>query len=157
MSFTIPTPFQASLLPASYNGIPFFVTDTGIKSGQRVAIHEFPFRSIPYAEDLGKATRMFNFTAFIVGDAPFLQAQYGALLTAIETPGSGRLVHPVFGEQTVICVAAEFEQNTAGRYVEIRFQFVEAGEIIFPTTGADTQADTIQIADQAQQIRQLYG
>jgi prophage DNA circulation protein len=148
------TEFQASLIPASYNGVFFFVTDTTIKAGQRVADHQYPFRSQNYAEPLGRAARNYTFTGYLTGGAGDLQDQYAAMLDAIESPPPGVLVHPVFGQQNVVPVSVEFEQTKDERYVEIRFQFLEAGDVIYPSTGADTQAATINQAALAGQNTQ---
>jgi prophage DNA circulation protein len=142
-----PTQFQSTLLPASYAGIPFQVTEDVVRTGQRVAEHTYPYRDTPYSEPMGRAARQYSFTAFLVGEGGVLQAQLYALLAAIETDGPGILVHPLLGAINVIPLQnCEVQQNTAGRYVELRLTFVEAGSILTPSSNVDTQANTLNAA-----------
>jgi prophage DNA circulation protein len=143
------TPFAASLQPASFRGIPFQAVGATIRSGQRAAVHEYPYRDTPLTEPLGKSARQYVVEGFLVGDD--VAAQYQNLLTALEADGPGTLVHPVFGQLQVVALPiSETEQNLAGRYVSFRLIFVEAGSVLYPTTGQDSQADTINAAAMAQ-------
>lgn len=133
------TLWQASLLPASYNGVPFFVLDETLAAGRRVALHQYPFRDTPWAEDLGRSARHFRFSAFLIGDD--VLAQRDRLLDAIEAKGPGRLVHPTLRrpQQVQIEIVEFAERWDKGRVVELRLEAVEAGQVLYPTTGADTQ------------------
>jgi prophage DNA circulation protein len=149
MSLLNTTPFAASLQPASFRGIPFQAVGATIRSGQRAAVHEYPYRDTPLTEPLGKSARQYVVEGFLVGDD--VAAQYQNLLTALEADGPGALVHPVFGQLQVVALPiSETEQNLAGRYVSFRLIFVEAGSVLYPTTGQDSQADTINAAAMAQ-------
>lgn len=142
------TPYQLTLLPASFGGVAFFVVDTSLRGGLRIAEHQYPYRNTPYSEPMGRQARQYVFDAFLVGDD--VATQYETLLSVIETNQAQTLIHPTLGSKTVVCAGAEFTQNVAGRYVECRLAFIEAGEVINPGTGADTQADTINKAADAQ-------
>jgi prophage DNA circulation protein len=43
--------FRAQLQPASYRGIPFGVFGGQARFGRRNALHEYPFRDVPWVED----------------------------------------------------------------------------------------------------------
>lgn len=75
------------------------------------------------------------------------------MLAVIRAPGAATLVHPSLGAQQVICLNCDSIQNIAGRYVELRFTFVEAGQVLYPSTGSDTAAAsaTTSQAGQTQQ------
>lgn len=145
----MPTAWQLSLLPASFKGVPFGVRAAGWRAGRRAVTHSYPFRDLPYTEDLGRTARALTFSGFVVGDDAGFQA--GALLNACETKGAGELVHPIYGasQQQLLTVETE-ERWDNGRVVEFRFTFVEPGEVFYPNTAADTQAVTAFQADAAQ-------
>jgi len=145
----MPTAWQLSLLPASWKGAPFGVRATGWRTGRRAVTHEYPFRDLPYTEDLGRRARVLSFSGFVVGDDAGFQA--AALLTVCETKGAGELVHPIYGRSQQQLIGVETEERwDAGRVVEFRFQFVEPGQVFYPTAQTDTPAQTNAQADQAQ-------
>jgi len=68
-------------------------------AGRRTQVHEYPQRDKPWVEDLGRSAREIAFEAFVVG-ADYVD-QANRLLSAIEEPGPGALIHPWFGTLTV--------------------------------------------------------
>lgn len=145
------TPFQASLLPASFRGVPFAVTDERGAIGRRGKLHEYPFRDIPYAEDLGRRARRWVVDAFVLGDDAVPQRD--ALIAACEQKGPGPLIiNSAFVGNVQIDPETPIEWNLrldAGRSVELRLVFVESGQVLYPTSDADTQAATGNAADDA--------
>lgn len=126
------------LQDASFRGVPFKVEGEGAAVGRRVETHEFPNRDKPYTEDLGKITFRPNITAYVVGDDCWEQRD--RLIEALNKPGPGTLIHPTYGEVSV-CVDGEVKVTTTaseGRMVRFDLQFVEAGELSYPTAGAAT-------------------
>ncbi|MEB7559184.1 DNA circularization N-terminal domain-containing protein [Kluyvera cryocrescens] len=126
------------LQDASFRGVPFKVEDEGSPVGRRVETHEYPNRDKPYTEDLGKVTSRPTITAYVVGDDCFDQRD--RLIEALNKPGPGTLIHPVYGEMNV-CVDGEIHVSTTkteGRVVRFDLRFVEAGELSYPTAGAAT-------------------
>lgn len=126
------------LQDASFRGVPFKVEEEGSPVGRRVETHEYPNRDKPYTEDLGKVTSRPTITAYVVGDDCFDQRD--RLIEALNKPGPGTLIHPVYGEMNV-CVDGEIHVSTTkteGRVVRFDLRFVEAGELSYPTAGAAT-------------------
>ncbi|EPG6464597.1 DNA circularization protein [Citrobacter freundii] len=126
------------LQPASFRGVPFKVDSEDAGAGRRVETHEYPNRDKPYTEDLGRVTFRPNITAYVIGDDCFDQRD--RLIEALNKPGPGTLVHPTYGELNV-CVDGEIRVSTTsseGRMVRFDLQFVEAGELEYPTAGAAT-------------------
>ena len=126
------------LQDASFRGVPFKFEGEGAAVGRRVETHEYPNRDKPYTEDLGKVTFRPNITAYVVGEDCFEQRD--RLIEALNKPGPGTLVHPTYGELNV-CVDGEIRVSTTrseGRMVRFDLQFVEAGELEYPTAGAAT-------------------
>ncbi|MFT8210855.1 MAG: DNA circularization protein [Symbiopectobacterium sp.] len=132
------TVWKDKLRPASFRGVPFQVEDDEGTLGRRVQVHEYPNRDKPYTEDLGRATRRFSISAYLVGD-DFFEAR-DRLIVAIDTPGPGTLVHPYYGE-IAVCIDGEVRVSHSGRegrMCRVSFSVVEAGELSFPTAGIAT-------------------
>lgn len=126
------------LRPASFRGVPFQVEDDEGTFGRRVQMHEYPNRDKPYTEDLGRATRRFSISAYLVGN-DFFEAR-DRLIVAIDTLGPGTLVHPYYGE-IAVCIDGEVRVSHSGRdgrMCRVNFSVVEAGELSFPTAGIAT-------------------
>lgn len=122
---------------ASFRGVPFQVDTDSVPVGRRTQLHEFPQRDQPFVEDLGRRTRQYRFTGFVAGD-DFL-AQRDRLLTALDTPGAGELVHPWFGRLTV--TAGECELSHARNELGMaRFNLVFIdGMLEFPAQSPNTR------------------
>lgn len=135
------------LRPASFRGVPFSVDAGGVEVGRRVQVHEYPQRDKPYVEDLGRATRAFTVRALIVGDDYIQRAN--KLLEALEQPGAGLLVHPWLGQMQATLsrpARAEFDRQRLG-VATLDLEFVESGDLAFPSVQASTQAATRLSAD----------
>lgn len=137
--------FADRLLPASFRGVPFGVREISDESGRRVALHEYPGRSTPFAEDLGRAPRRNTVQGFLVGDDVLQQAQ--RLREAFETSGPGRLVHPWIGTLEVTVERLRTRWNREHRTCEIEFEVIEAGEQIFPASIPDAASSAAKVAD----------
>jgi hypothetical protein len=62
----IHNPWRDALLPAMFDGVPFFC-DTGIReSGRRAVIHEYPKRDTPYSEDMGKRATQYSVRGYVI-------------------------------------------------------------------------------------------
>lgn len=126
----IPTlSWQSQLLPASFRGVPFVTEQSGFSTSRKWAIHEYPFKDNPVAEDLGRANQTLNFSGFLVGDDCYLQRD--ALASACQAPGTGILIHPSLTFiPSVACLSATFnERADRGRVVEVQFSFLVVDDI----------------------------
>lgn len=127
------------LLPASFRGVPFVVTNDELGGGRRQAVHQYPGRDDPWAEDMGRAARRFRFRGFIAdGSIRFLggpiQLQRALLIAAFEKKGSGTLTHPTLGILNVSVVGFSVGQDLgAGRMSSVDVEFVESGKQSFPS------------------------
>lgn len=130
--------WQSRLRPASYNGVSFYVVGGTSQFGRRQAVHEYPFRDIPWVEDLGRAARRFTVTGFLLGDN--VQDDRDVLISAAESAGIGTLVHPTYGFLKVSLSALQIEEAwDKGRVFALRMTFVEEGLQVYPTKYASTQ------------------
>lgn len=129
------------LQPGSWRGVGFVMDTAQVHAGRRVAVHEYPYRSTVWAEDLGLLPRRFAVQAYLVGDDVYQQRD--AMLAACETAGPGTLVHPTMG--AVECVLLDFavtDRRERGRVVEIALAFIISGDILYPSTATAT-ADAV--------------
>lgn len=139
MAFLSSAPsWRARLRAASFRGVTFSVEDDESTFGRRVQIHEYPNRDKPFTEDLGRATRRISINAYLIGND--YAEQRDRLIVAIETAGPGTLIHPQYGEMKgSIDGSVRVAHSTAeGRMCRVSFQFVESGELSFPTAGIAT-------------------
>ncbi|MEZ2293099.1 DNA circularization protein [Variovorax sp. RCC_210] len=135
-----------NLQPASYRGVPFHVDGSTFEAGRRTQVNEYPQRDQPYAQDLGRATRAVVVDAILVG-ADYIE-QANALIAAAEEEGPGTLVHPWLG-------AMQVSQKTPVRFrfdsglgkATVSFDFVESGELEFPSALDSTQTQSQLAAD----------
>ena len=129
------TDWRDNLKPASFRGVPFEVEDVGGRFGRRAVLHEYPQRDVPYSEDLGRKAREWPVTAFVIGD-DYMEKR-DRLIVAMEAPGPGPLIHPTYGRLKVICQPGEVMESTRdGGMATFRLTFIEAGELIFPTSSS---------------------
>lgn len=133
--------WRDDLQPASLNGVRFGVLGDESRFGRRTALHEYPKRDKPYAEDMGRATRRMTISGFLIENSfvyggGAVLAQRDALVAAAERPGPATLVHPTLGQLTVNLVEDGLtcaERWDEGRVIEIRLSMIEAGERVFPS------------------------
>lgn len=138
--------WRDKLRTASFKGIKFHVADHEASAGRRLAVNEYPFRDVPYTEDLGRTAGRWRITAYLVGEN-YLSAA-NSLMEAVDAGGAGALVHPYLGTKQVIAQeASRRETQREGRYVEISITFVEAGVRTFPNSAQIATRLTATSAD----------
>jgi len=123
--------------PATFRGAAFFVESADSSHGRRQAVHEAAQRDIPYTEDLGRKSREFGVTGYLLGKEYHLARD--ELIKACELAGPGVLVHPYRGEMTVVCRGLNVSESSAeGGKCTISLTFLEAGEASYPSAKVDT-------------------
>nr|WP_311528708.1 DNA circularization N-terminal domain-containing protein [uncultured Ralstonia sp.] len=140
------TQYSDSLHPASFRGVPFQINGADCGVGRRVQVHEYPQRDMPWVEDLGRATREIALEAFLIG-ADYID-QVNRLLSALETAGPGKLVHPWLGTmQVCLSAPARVRFDSGLGLATVTLSFVESGELSFPNPTSSTQATSRLAAD----------
>ncbi len=84
-----------TLLDASFRGVPFDAVKTSDSAQRALAAHEYPYVDGADIEDLGRGPRALSIEAIFFGDN--YEAQLQRFLQALDEPGPGELIHPVFG------------------------------------------------------------
>ena len=143
-------PWKARLVPASFQGAGFKVDVSARSGGRRTVLHEFPKRDDPYAEDMGRAAQRFTIAGYVLGADYFDQRD--ALIAALETEGSGTLIHPTMGEFHVNPGPYSVtEHRERGRIAEFEMSFVEAGSNGNASPSSDTQSNVSAAANSSDQ------
>ena len=122
----------------SFRGVMFDVETIESSYGRRQVTHEYPALEKPYTEDIGKAYNEFTVDAHLVGDE--YQTARDALVKACrDEAGPGILVHPYLGEMSVVCRHIRIVETSAeGGLCVVSMLFIEAGEILYPSTITDS-------------------
>lgn len=139
------TSWVKQLNPASFRGLRFGVLGGEARFGRRLAVHEYPGRDKPFAEDMGRATRVINLVGFLVADSLVYDGgdvieQRDLMIGAAEKAGPGILIHPTLGQMTVSIPdggLSVVERWDEGRYFELHFSFIESGDRVFPAAKPD--------------------
>lgn len=143
------TGWRQSLLKGSFRGVPFFTKSTSSEQGRRSAVHEYPGRDVPFVEDMGRKGRGFTLEAYVIG--PDYMVARDALITALEKPGAGELIHPYRGTLNVALTAPARISESADEGGMARFSltFTESGNNAQPVVRPDTPALVSNAADTA--------
>lgn len=136
---TVPL-WKLQLQPASFNNVEFHVEVGTRAGGRRIAMHEFPKKDIPYAEDMGRRARQFTVVGYVIG--PNFGTQRDALIVELDREINGTLVLPTsFDQKTVVCDRYSVtERREQGGYATLDMVFLEAGQDPSTQVADDTQA-----------------
>lgn len=135
--------WRDNLLPASFRGAPFFVNESNLEGGRRLAAHEFPLRDTAFVEDLGLRNRSYKLTGYVIANGDNGLDYFpdrDALIQALETDDSGTLSHPYLGSLTVnVDKYSCRETLEEGGMAIFDLEFVDTGSNPSPVSGNDTQ------------------
>ena len=157
---------------AQFRDAIFYVETDARASGRRVALHEYPKRSIPYAEDMGRKAITISVQGYCIGRAPLQRpprvtagrTQFPArdywtmkneLITALEADGPGRLTLPMQFELTDINVMVQGysvnESRERGGMCVFEMTFVEFGDPHF-RSNISTPSEIVKAAASVDQV-----
>lgn len=122
-----------NLQQASFRGVSFDVTATDEQVSRDHAAYEYPNVDGADLKDLGRKARPFRLTAFIWGDTYEYKLQ--TLTAALDTPGDGELIHPVYGSVPSVIVTGysvrHEAENVDSCTVELNFLENRTGTTLF--------------------------
>lgn len=125
---------------ASFRGVKFDVKRERTSRQRAISKHEYPYVDGADQEDMGARERRFTLTAAFWGDDYDTRLQ--AFIKVLDTPGSGELIHPIYGSipkaQLENHVIAHEADNVD--YCEIELYFSES------TTSAPFFAQQLKVA-----------
>ncbi|HEY2243456.1 MAG TPA: DNA circularization N-terminal domain-containing protein [Xanthobacteraceae bacterium] len=144
-------PWRDALRPASFRNAHFHCEVGRRENGRRVVVHEFPKKSAPYAEDMGRRAKTFTVRAYCIqyptnlgqiqiagvgtiglpGFELFLKDYRIArdlLIAALESYGAGNLQLPSLPAESVLVTRYSLtEEQKFGGYCTFDIEFAEAG------------------------------
>lgn len=148
--------WRDELRPASFRGVPFFVSGVDGDHGRRLATHEYPSRDDPYLEDMGRRARERTVEGYILEPDHIQKSK--DLIDACERAGPGTLVHPWLGEMQVVCTSCRQSFSAAdGGMCRFSLGFTEAGQARYPeaTENAAAATDVAGLSADEANLRQL--
>jgi len=130
--------YRDTILPGKFRDAPFSLDSHQVTGGRRTIVHEYPLRDVPYAEDMGRAVKPFILQCYVVGDEYHLARD--ALITALDAPGPGVLIHPYLGTLNVQVETYQVTENARqGRRAIFSITFSEAGQNALPDIRTNTR------------------
>jgi prophage DNA circulation protein len=140
--------WRDEMRPASFRGVPFYVTKSDGQIGRRNVVNEYPNRDEAYVEDLGLKVSSFTLDCFVLGENHF--AARDNLEAAFKKAGPGELVHPWRGRMNVSvtdCRPSESIDQLGRQSWSVTF--TQTGENKQPNVRPDTLAKVDAAADDA--------
>lgn len=136
--------WKDTLLDASFRGVTFDVQGTGRSGARSIDAAEYPYAPGAELGDMGQRGRRFKLKAIIWGDD--YEDRLAALWAALETPGVGELVHPIYGPLQVMAEAWD-DSHEADLVdgVVVNLEFIEhtPREPVFTADSAQAKADAV--------------
>jgi prophage DNA circulation protein len=131
-------PWRDKFQRAKFRDAIFYVDNDQRGGGRRVALHEYPKRNVPYAEDMGRAATKYQVSAFLITrDGSYLELK-DALIEALEKDGPGmlRLPLPYMMQDVKVMVQGYTvtESRERGGMCTFEMTFVEYGDPFYRAT-----------------------
>jgi hypothetical protein len=118
--------WKTNLRPASLAGVSFHVHDRDHETGRRIHDHQYPKRDQNFAEDMGRATRQWNVSAYLVGDD--YMARRDRLVQVAERAGPLQYIDRWGKSHSVVCQSCQVkETEQEGRYCTVSLKLIAAG------------------------------
>lgn len=139
-----------NLLDASYRGVPINVMAEDLSAQRSLSQHGVPYVDGDDVEDLGRGARQFALQVVFFGENYLLELQN--LLRAVDTRGSGELIHPIYGSVTVVNGTYQVSHRAERRdYAEVSLQFLEhtPGQPFFAQQFEFVDVGTLDMDDEA--------
>lgn len=116
--------WETELLTASFRGVEFTTKGVDDVLERSIAEHHYAYVNGANIEDLGEKARPMRFHAIFWGDD--YEKRLHAFIVVLQQPGSGILVHPIFGARTAMLKTAHIKHSDELRDgVHIELHFVE--------------------------------
>ena len=159
------SPWRTHLLPARFDRAQFHVEAGSQEGGRRIVTHEFPKRSYPYSEDMGRKATEFSVRGYIIQypmdtNIQLYSRDYtlarNILQERLDQGLAGTLQLPLMRPLIVVCSRYRMtEEERVGGYVTFDMTFVELG--VPPFKSLQASADDLLKASQDLRDETLQG
>ncbi|SDZ39025.1 DNA circularization protein [Pseudomonas salomonii] len=113
-----------TLLDASFRGVPLQVESESLQWQRALSEHGTPFKDGDRVKDLGRGARRIPMQVVVFGVNYEIELQN--ILRTLNTPGTGELIHPIYGSMNVVSSTGEVKHHAERPdYAEISIVFVE--------------------------------
>src|SRR5262245_33240520 len=146
----LPSAWRIRWVQAKFRDAIFYVETDTRASGRRVALHQYPKRNIPYAEDMGRTAVQITVNGYVIGRPTSIASQgridpardyltmKNNLIAALEQDGPGVLCLPMqyqFKDLEVMVQGYQVtEARERGGMAQFAMQFVEYGNPRYRST-----------------------
>lgn len=137
---------------ASFRGAKFYVETTNTEVGRRNVIHQYPYRDLPYVEDLGQDADIFAVNGYIIQSKRNSYNHFperNKLIEALRTKGSGTLIHPFYGNLEVNVTGKSSISESLSRdggIAKFTMTFVQSGVNKYPSQVVDPIGSVDKVA-----------
>ena len=121
-------PWRDRYQPAAFRNAQFFVETDARVGGRRVAVHEYPKRNTPYAEDMGRKALRFLVQGYLIG--PHYWEQKNRLIAELDKDGPGLLRLPLPYNMADVKVTVDHPDHVAPIARAAREAGVEVGVLV---------------------------
>lgn len=149
----LPNPWRDRYQPAAFRNAQFFVETDARVGGRRVAVHEYPKRNTPYAEDMGRKAFRYLVQGYLIG--PHYWEQKNRLVAELDKDGPGMLRLPLPYNMADVKVTVVAYTVTEGRekggFCTVEMDFVEYGDPQFRqqiSTAGQIEDSAFKLEDQ---------
>ena len=126
----LPNPWRDRYQPAAFRNAQFFVETDARVGGRRVAVHEYPKRNTPYAEDMGRKAFRYLVQGYLIG--PHYWDQKNRLVAELDKDGPGLLRLPLPYQMADVNVMVNgytaTDARERGGYCSVEMDFAEYGD-----------------------------
>ena len=126
----LPSHWRERLTPAWFGNAEFHVEVGGKASGRRIALHEFPKRNLPYAEDMGRRAVRWTVQGYIIvspRETDYIPAR-NDLIAELEADGPAYLKLPTHAPMLCMCDQYRVDETRErGGIAVFDMVFVERG------------------------------
>lgn len=145
--------WRDTLLDASFRGVRFDVQGVDRSGTRSIAQNEYPYTAGAELDDLNLKARRFRFKVIVWGDD--YEDRLQQLIDALEAPGAGELVHPVYGG--IYAMPESWEDQHEADLVDgvmLSINFIEHSTrvLVFSADTASSKTDEISAKSEAARI-----
>lgn len=137
-----------TLHEATFRGVPFIVSSESTDSGKKLVTHEYPNSDKRFCEEMGRSPKRFSINGIVHGPNALLIK--GDLEAALELPGLGILIHPIYGYHSVMAGPYTVSTNQSEQGVFIfSMNFMVSESDVSLIIGSSTQYAITSKAEEA--------
>ena len=101
----------SQMVTPSFRGVPFLFVKSSVKTGRKTKTYEYPGQNKRVVIDLGLEIKTFTIEGSTSGSGADYYQKKKSFLTALETKGLGKLIHPTEGSFFAACKSVTYTEK----------------------------------------------